>query len=112
MTDHMQHVSDWLKINMLSLNVSKTNYMIMCSRGKKFADFECNINVDGKLIDRVTQCKFLGLIVDDKLTWKYHADYICNKVSKLIGILIRARKILSVSSLNTLYNSLINPYFT
>jgi hypothetical protein len=39
MTDQMQHVTDWLKINMLTLNVSKTNYMIMCSRGKKVANF-------------------------------------------------------------------------
>ena len=38
MTDQMKRVSDWLQINMLTLNVSKTNYMIMCNRGKKVAD--------------------------------------------------------------------------
>ena len=48
MTDHMKRVTDWLKINMLALNVSKTNYMIMCSRGKMIADTECNIEIDGK----------------------------------------------------------------
>ena len=41
MTDQMKRVTDWLKINMLTLNVSKTNYMIMCSRGKIIADTEC-----------------------------------------------------------------------
>jgi hypothetical protein len=112
MTDQMKQVTDWLKINMLTLNISKTNYMIMCSRGKKVDDFECNMEIDGKLIECKAQCKFLGLIVDDKLTWKYHIDYICNKVSKLIGILFRARKMLSTSSLTTLYNSLVKPYFT
>ena len=95
-----------------NLNVSKTNYMIMCNRGKKVADAVCNIEIDGKIIERISQCKFLGLIVDDKLTWKCHIDYICSKVSKLIGILIRARKILPICSLITLYNSLLNPYFT
>ena len=108
----MKRVSDWLKINMPTLNVSKTNYMIMYNRGKKVADAECNIEIDGKIIERISQCKFLGLIVDDKLTWKCHIDYICSKVSKLIGILIRARKILPICSLITLYNSLLNPYFT
>ena len=112
MTDQMKRVTDWLKINMLTLNVSKTNYMIMCSRGKMIADTECKIEIDGKIIERVAQCKFLGLIVDDKLTWKCHIDYICGKVSKLIGILIRARKILPICSLITLYNALLSPYFT
>ena len=72
MTDQMKRASDWLKINMLTLNVSKTNYMIMCNRGKKVADAECNNEVDGKIFERVSQCKFLGLIVDGKLTWKCH----------------------------------------
>ena len=64
--------SDWLKSNILTRNVSKTNYMIMCNRGNKVADAECNIEIDGKIIERISQCKFLGLIVDDKLTWKCH----------------------------------------
>ena len=76
--------------------------MIMCSSGKMIADTECNIEIDGKIIELVAQCKFLGLIVDDKLTWKCQIDYICGKVSKLIGILIRARKILPIFSLITL----------
>ena len=112
MTDQMKRVSDWLKINMLTLNVSKTNNMIMCNRGKKVADAECNIEIDEQIIERILQCKFVGLIVDDKLTWKCHiAYYICSKVSKLIGILIRRRKILPICSLIMLYNSLLNPYF-
>ena len=56
--------------------------------------------------------QILGLVVDDKLTWKCHIDYIGSKVSKLIGILIIARNILPICSLITLYNSLLNPYFT
>ena len=39
-------------------------------------------------------------------------DYICSKVSKLMGILIRARKILQICSHIPLYNSLLNLYFT
>ena len=96
MPDQMKRVSDWLKINMLTLNISKTNYMIMCKRGKKVADAECNIKINRKIIELISQCKFVGLIVDDKLTWKCHIDYMCSKVFKLIGILIRGRKILPI----------------
>ena len=49
MADQMKRVTDWFKINMLTLNVSKTNYMIMCNRGKMIADTECNIGIDGIL---------------------------------------------------------------
>ena len=73
---------------------------------------ECNIEIDGQIIERISQCKFVGLIVDDKLTWKCHIDYICSKVSKLIGTLIRARKLLPICPLITVYNSLLNPCFT
>ena len=76
MTDQMKRVTDWLKNNMLTLNVSKTNYMIMWGRGKMIADIECSIEIDGKIIKRVAQFTFLRLIVDDKLTWKCHVDYI------------------------------------
>ena len=37
------------------------------------ADTECNIEIDGNIIERVAQCNCLGLIVDDKLTC--HNDY-------------------------------------
>ena len=60
---------------MLTLNVSKTNYMVMNNRGKKVADAECNIEIYGKIIERISQCKF-----DNKLTWKCHIDYICPSV--------------------------------
>ena len=43
MTAQIERVTDWLKINMLTPNVSNTNYMMMCSRGEVIADTECNI---------------------------------------------------------------------
>ena len=38
--------------------------------------------------------KFIGVIIDDSLTWKLHIDHICSKASKGIGILRRARQVL------------------
>ncbi len=67
---------------------------------------------DGHNIEGVNQCKFLGVIIDDKMTWKHHVSYICNKISKGIGILVRARQIFYGETLATLYNALIKPHFT
>ena len=58
--------------------------------------------------DNVT--KFLGVHIDENLSWKYHIDAICTKVSKSIGILYKAREILDKQSLIQLYFSFVHSY--
>ena len=56
----------WLKVNKLSLNVAKTEFMIVSSRQKldAVADNHCiNLNIEGKIIKRVNHAKSLGLYV-------------------------------------------------
>ena len=108
----MKLVTEWLQNNMLTLNASKSNYMIMSGQGKRYDDKNCNIFIDNTRIIRVQKLKFLGIILDDKLTWKLHIDHISSKVSKLIGIMIRARRVLGIESILTLYNTLIKPYLS
>ena len=45
------------------------------------------------------------------MSWKHHIEYICNKTSKCIGILLRARQVLYGHTLLMLYNALIKPHF-
>jgi len=108
--EEMILISEWIKNNRLSLNVVKTNYMIMSSRAKQYDCNDCVISIDDVILERVYETKFLGVMLDDKLLWKSHIEYICNKISKCMGILIKARKILGICSLVTLYNALIKPY--
>ena len=68
------------------------------------------ISVDGCQIRRVKSVKYLGLIVDDTLTWAEHVDYISTKIRKNIGIIKRVRTFLPRHSLLTLYRTLIEPY--
>ncbi len=110
--NELKFVNEWLHCNKLSLNISKTHYMIMSSPGKRFKPDECVINMDGHIIDHVKETKFLGIIIDDKFTWKNHIDYICNKTAKGMGILLRARQMVYGETLHVLYNTLIKPHFT
>ena len=55
--------------------------------------------------------KYLGLVVDDALTWSQHIDYISTKIAWGVGILIRKRSYLPKQSLLKLYQSMIKPYF-
>ena len=67
--------------------------------------------VDGQEVKRVKLVKYLGLMVDDKLAWDQHIDYISSKVIRGIGILKRIRLFIPRVSLLLLYRTLIEPYF-
>ena len=54
--------------------------------------------------ERVTE--FLGIYIDENLTWKYHMDHICRKVSKSIEIMYKSRYIFSKRLMKKLYFSL------
>ena len=78
-------VDTWLKVNKLSLNISKTHFMLF--KGNKTAHYYPKISVDNKYITQVNCTKFLGIMIDDKLTWKHHIEYISKKIARGIGIL-------------------------
>ena len=52
-------------------------------------------------IEQVNNAKFLGLIIDKDLSWKYHINQVTLKISKMSGILVRARHYLSLRTLHT-----------
>ena len=58
----------------------------------------------------VSETMFLGVFLDDNLTWKPHISLLASKLSKSIGLTSRSRFFLSTQSLRTLYNSMILPY--
>ena len=109
MNIELEKLLTWLKANKLSLNVKKTHFMFFCPPHKK-AKFSNNLTIQGQVIDKVNETKFLGVMVDDKLSWASHINYISKKISKGIGILCKARKFLPKSCLITLYYSFVYPY--
>ena len=100
-------VSDWLAVNKLSLNVSKSKFMIFRTKQKKLS--LCNIPtimINGKLIERVESFKFLGIIIDHNLSWNSHVNLISNKLSRICGMLVKLKNLLPKHILRMIYNSL------
>ena len=110
MNSEIEKIVHWLRANKLSLNINKTHYVIFRSQKRKLLVHD-DIRVDGQTIECVESTKFIGVILDSKLTWGNHLSLIRSKVAKGIGVLSKSRKILHSSSLVTLYHSLIFPYF-
>ena len=61
--------------------------------------------INGKLIERVTQSIFWGLILESNMSWNLHINHISLKISKAIGILYRLKTIYPQLVLQTLYNT-------
>ena len=69
-----------------------------------------DVSIEGNRIEEVVKTKFLGVIIDNQLTWKYHINYISGKIAKGIGIIKKARKLLDKDTLISLYYSFVYPY--
>ena len=103
------NICDWLNANKLSLNVSKTHFMIWAPLAIMMNPLK-PIVISGHDIDKVCNTKFLGIILDDRLNWKSHLQYIKNKTSRAIGILKKRRPCINISIMLNLYYSFIYPY--
>ena len=77
---------------------------------QKKQSFEFQVFINEQPILRVSETMFLGVLLDDNLTWKSHISLTANKLSKSIGIIHKSRFFLSTHSLRTLYTSMILPY--
>ena len=105
--DELQLITKWLNMNKLFINVRKTNFMVFTK--KKCNIDAISINMCNSEIKLVSSLKFLGVIVDNKLNWSNHINFICNKLSKNIGILYRLKS-LPKSVLKLIYNTIIIPH--
>ena len=103
-------INQWFLANKLKLNTDKTSCMVFHTRNK-FIDINCmNIKIAGFDIPVVNTTKFLGVTLDNHLTWKYHVDDICCKISRAIGAISRISAIVPTHILLNLYFSMILPH--
>ena len=107
----MAALSDWFKANKLSLNIDKTSYILFCANNaRRIPEPSFELYIESIKVKRVESCKFLGVYLDEKMTWKTHIDQITSKMSKSIGIISRTKHILPKYVLHTLYYTMIFPY--
>jgi len=96
-----------VKVNKLSLNTNKTNHMRFHNKPHLI---DCNPKIDELEVNRVRVTKFLGVLVDEKLSWSNYINAVCLNVSKNIYVIYKVKHMLENNHLYTLYCSLILPY--
>ena len=106
----LQTLSTWFKGNKLSLNTDKTYYMIFHRAKIKLPDRDYPIIMNNSPLSNVKNQKYLGVILDSKLSWIKHIAFVMNKIAKGIGIMFKARTYLDRRSLINFYNAYIYHY--
>ena len=76
----LENLRNWLMANKLSLNVAKTEFMLIGSE-RMIKNFHPNIFIENKQIKQVYECKTLGIIIDQCLSWKSNTENICKKIT-------------------------------
>ena len=109
--EELKGIVRWLNVNRLSLNVKKSKYILFYRKG---TTPNCNnkLYLNNTEVERVTQIKYLGYIIDEQLSWKAHINYVSLKISKNIAILKKLTKFFNTDNLYNFYYSLIYPYLT
>ena len=106
----LKFLNSWLKGNKLSLNVQKTNSMLICTKPKRKTLIDSNLKLDltieGNELEGVPCIKYLGV----NLNWKEHIKTISLKISRAIGFIKYAKKFLPSAILQLLYNSIVEPH--
>ena len=109
MKAELRKLTGWCLANKLSINYSKSKFMIFKPR-QKTLDFDgLRFEINNCTIERVNETIFLGVVLDEHLNWKayyYNISNVARKIAKSIGIIFKSRFCLSLSSLRTLYYSL------
>ena len=105
----LKKLHEWLCINRLSLNISKTNFVIFHAINKP--KFPITILINKKAIDEVKYVKYLGVLIDSHLSFKFHIDELTKKFSRGIGILYKLRHYVTTKILTNVYYAIIYPFF-
>ena len=102
--------------NKLSINVAKTNSLVIGSR-KKLKDIQCPLTIkpsfaiSGEEISIIEHTKYLGVQVDQYMNWENHINHVIKKISRALRMIRLAKNFLPLTTLQTLYKGIVEPYF-
>ena len=112
LNEDLSRVNNWLTANKLTLNTSKTEFMMIGSRQRlNTFDTPPSLEIDGAPVSQVTFTKSLGVYIDQNLSWNVHVNNLCKTIAAGIGVIKRSRAFVPFDTLQYMYSSLVQPHF-
>ena len=106
----LKSVYDWLCVNKLSLNVSKTRCIVFKNPKYPTVCKPYEFEINNEKIKCVSEFNFLGIMLDEFLSWTPHTKKVTSKISRTLGVIKRVRKFLPFHALEKIYNALVVPH--
>ena len=100
-------IHKWMTDHKLTINVQKSNYMLIDISGKN-----CNalkLHIGSNALKKVRETKILGIVFDDNLKFKAHIENICSSITSKIGVIGRLKQFLSMDVLNIIFKAIVQP---
>ena len=98
------NVSNWFKVNKLSINFNKTEFMVVTTKQNKP---ELKVSIDNNPIKQSHHIKYLGVLIDDTLNWKQQIKEQCSKVARGSWALNQLKHFVDEHTLRSVYHCLI-----
>ena len=105
----LKTLSNWLNANKICFNVSKTELVLFRS-AKKQLDFDLKLKLNGKRLYPTNSVKYLGVKIDEHLTWKPHIDGISAKLNKANAMLSKIRHFVDQKTLKAIYHAIFESH--
>ena len=103
----MIQLTTWFKANKMTLNSEKSSFTIFKSSRKTISNLPDTIEFHDQKIKRTSHVKFLGVVLDETLTWNHHINELCSKLKRLFHIFYNIRNLLLKDNIKTIYFALI-----
>ena len=105
----LKKITDWLNSNLISLNTDKTEFVIFRKQKQKL-DGNFKIKFNGKRIFASSYIKYLGVLIDEHLTWNYQVFELSKKLNRANSMLSKIRHYVDKMTLRSLYFSLFSSH--
>ena len=102
-------IVDWLRANKISLNTSKTELVLFKNPTKQITK-HLNFRLSGQKIHRSSSVKYLGILIDENLSWEHHLRSLSSKLARAVGFLSKLRHCLNYKTLLSVYYALFDSH--
>lgn len=103
----LKSVVDWINSNRLVLNVSKTTSIVIGTSYSLCSKPKLNLSINDVLIKQVEETKFLGVIIENKLSWDKHIQRVVTKMGNTVSVIKRCAKFLTQQTIKQVIQALV-----
>lgn len=111
MSREISKIDDWLCANRLSLNAAKTEIILFRPVNKR-CQSNFNLKIKNTKIFLSNKVKYLGVVLDPHLSWRYHLSDLSKKLTRANGFLSKIRYFVDTPTIISLYYSLFQSHLT